>query len=78
MITQARVISLHWEEQQTAVQEATLEVEHPNGDRQLFVIPILRMTDRLTGEMKKRRGERHAGSEQGAASRGGDRQTSPE
>lgn len=54
MVTQATVISLHWEEQQTAIQEATLKVKHQNGDRQLFVIPILRMTDRLTGEMKKK------------------------
>ena len=49
-VTQAKVISLHWEERDTAIQEATLEVEHPNGDRQLFVIPVVRMTDRLTGE----------------------------
>ena len=53
MVIQAKVISLHWEEQRTAIQEATLEVEHENGDRQLFVIPILRMTDRLTGEMRQ-------------------------
>ena len=46
-IVMARVISLHWEEQKTAIQEATLEVEHENGDRQFFVIRILRMTDRL-------------------------------
>ncbi len=52
-VTQARVLSLHWEEQPTAVQEATLEVEHGNGDRQLFVLPILRMTDRLTDAVKK-------------------------
>ena len=55
MVIQAKVLSLHWEERPTATQEATLEVEHENGDRQLFVIQILRMTDRLTGEMKKRR-----------------------
>jgi hypothetical protein len=54
-VVQARVVSLHWEEQETAIQEATLEVEHSNGDRQLFVIPIVRMTDRMTGEMKKRK-----------------------
>jgi hypothetical protein len=52
MVTQSRVISLHWEEQPTAIQEATLEVQHENGDRQLFVIQVLRMTDRLKGEMK--------------------------
>lgn len=52
MTVTAIVISLHWEDRPTAIQEATLEVEHQNGDRQLFVIPILRMTDRLTGEMK--------------------------
>jgi hypothetical protein len=57
MVTQAKVISLHWEEKATAIQEATLEVEHPNGERQLFVIPILRMTDRLTGEMHAQRKE---------------------
>jgi hypothetical protein len=51
-VVQAKVIGLHWEEHATAVPEATLEVEHPNGDRQLFVIQILRMTDRLSGEMK--------------------------
>jgi hypothetical protein len=49
-----RVLSLHWEERETAIPEATLEVEHPNGDRQFFVIPITRMTDRITGQMKKR------------------------
>jgi hypothetical protein len=54
-IKQARVVSLHWEEQTWSSQEATLEVEHENGDRQLFVIPILRMTDRLKGEMKPKR-----------------------
>ena len=54
MVTQAKIISLHWEEKKEAVQEATLEVQFSNGDRQLFVIPILRMTDVLTGEMKKR------------------------
>ena len=48
----ARVVSLHWEEKGVAIQEATLEVEHADGVRQLFVIPIMRMTDRLTGEMK--------------------------
>jgi hypothetical protein len=53
MVSQAKVISLHWEERATAIQEATLEVEHPNGDRQLFVIQIIRMTDRIQGEMKK-------------------------
>jgi hypothetical protein len=51
-VKQARVVSLHWEDRDVANQEATLEVEHANGDRQLFVIPILRMTDRLNGEMK--------------------------
>lgn len=59
-IAWAKVISLHWEEQATAVQEATLEVEHENGDRQLFVIPIRRMTDRLTGEMKSKAGAKIA------------------
>jgi hypothetical protein len=54
-ITQAKVISLHWEEKVTAVSEATLEVEHANGDRQLFVIQVVRMTDRITGEIKDRR-----------------------
>jgi hypothetical protein len=53
MVTQAKVVSLHWEEQERAIQEATLEVEHGNGDRQLFVIQVLRMTNRLTGEMKR-------------------------
>jgi hypothetical protein len=52
VIDWARVLALHWEERTTAIVEATLEVEHRNGDRQLFVIPILRMTDRMTGEMK--------------------------
>ena len=55
-VTQGVVLRLHWEEKPTAIQEATLEVEHTNGDRQLFVIPILRMTDRLTGELKPVRG----------------------
>jgi len=47
MITWAKVISLHWEEKKEAIQEATLEVEHEDGKRQLFVIPILRMTDKI-------------------------------
>ena len=55
MVQQARVISLHWKECEHAIQEATLEVEHANGDRQLFVISILRMTDRIRGEMKPKR-----------------------
>ena len=63
MVTQARVIGLHWEDRDTAIQEATLEVEHPNGERQLFVIPILRMTDRLKGEMKPRKGTRRPSRE---------------
>jgi hypothetical protein len=50
MVVEAKVISLHWEEQACAVPEATLEVEHANGDRQLFVIAIVRMTDRLPGQ----------------------------
>jgi hypothetical protein len=54
-VEQARVVSLHWEDGDVASQEATMEVEHPNGDRQLFVIPILRMTDRIKGEMKPTR-----------------------
>jgi hypothetical protein len=58
MVTQARVLSLHWEEQEHAIQEATLEVQHDNGDRQLFVISILRMTDRIQGEMKPKRAKR--------------------
>ncbi len=53
MIAWGKVLSLHWEEKKTAIQEATLEVELPNGERQLFVIPILRMTDPLTGQVKK-------------------------
>lgn len=52
-VMQAKVISLHWDEKATSVSEATLEVEHENGDRQLFVIRVLRMTDRLTGELKR-------------------------
>jgi hypothetical protein len=48
-VVQARVISLHWEEAATAAPEATLEVEHANGDRQLFVVQIKRMTDRIKG-----------------------------
>ena len=59
MIVQAKVIGLHWEERDTATQEATLEVEHPTGERQLFVIQILRMTDKITGaRMKARKGTR--------------------
>ena len=58
MIAWAKVIGLHWEEQDTAIQEATLEVEHANGERQLFVIPILRMTDRLKGNMKPKSARR--------------------
>jgi hypothetical protein len=47
MVIAADVIRLHWEEKKTATQEATLEVRHANGDCQLFVIQILRMTDRM-------------------------------
>lgn len=47
MVIQAKVLNLHWSEKAEAVQEATLEVEHVDGERQLFVIPILRMTERI-------------------------------
>ena len=60
-VAQARVLSLHWEDTDVASQEATLEVEHPNGDRQLFVIPVLRMTDRLKGQMKPNRAKKGEG-----------------
>jgi hypothetical protein len=54
-VVMARVVSLHWEDRETAIQEATLEVEHENGERQLFVIPIVRMTNRLSSERDKSR-----------------------
>lgn len=53
-VIQAKVLSLHWIEKDTAIQEATLEVEHVDGHRQLFVIPVLRMTERLP---PRRRGD---------------------
>lgn len=52
----ARVIWLHWLEQRDAVQEATLEVEHLTGERQLFVVPVLRMTDRLPASAPRDKG----------------------
>ncbi len=51
-VIKARVVSLHWEENANASQEATLEVEHENGDRQMFVLPILRMTNRIKSERR--------------------------
>ena len=48
----AKVIALHWHDGERAIPEATLEVEHDNGDRQLFVIQVLRMTDRISGNLK--------------------------
>jgi len=56
-VIQARVVSLHWEEKSTATNEATLEVEFPNGDRQMFVIEIKRMTDRLTWNRRPKKKE---------------------
>lgn len=46
-VVQAKVLNLHWDEKDTAVQEATLEVMFENGDRQMFVVPIVRMTNRI-------------------------------
>jgi hypothetical protein len=46
-MTKAKVTNLHWDEKEHSVWEATLEVEHENGDVQMFVIPITRMTNRL-------------------------------
>ena len=36
----AKVVALHWEERDTAVQNGTLEVRHANGDGQYFVVSI--------------------------------------
>jgi hypothetical protein len=47
VITKAKVTNLHWDENETSVWEATLEVVHDNGDTQMFVIPISRMTNRI-------------------------------
>jgi hypothetical protein len=47
MMTKARVINLHWDDIAHSIQEATIEVEFPTGDTQLFVVPIVRMTNRL-------------------------------
>jgi hypothetical protein len=47
MIVQAKVVALHWEDLKVASQTATLEVEHSNGDRQYFVIQIVRMSERV-------------------------------
>jgi hypothetical protein len=47
MITKGLVLYLHWDEQNTATQEATLEIQHLNGDTQMFVIPVIRMTERI-------------------------------
>ncbi len=49
----ARVVALHFRDIETAVEQATLEVEHENGDKQLFVIQVLRMTDRITPDEQK-------------------------
>lgn len=47
MITKAKVLNIHWDETEHSVWEATLEAEHENGDIQMFVIPISRMTNRI-------------------------------
>lgn len=49
-VVSAPVISLHWEDNDTACPEATLEVEHTNGDKQFFVVAVLRMTNRIPPE----------------------------
>lgn len=46
-ITKAKVLNLHWDEKDTSVWEASLEVEHEDGSTQMFVIPIVRMTNRI-------------------------------
>ena len=46
-IINAKVLDLHWNEIDTSCTEATLEVEHSNGDRQYFVIDIVRMSNRI-------------------------------
>lgn len=45
-IIKGRILNLHWREEEYAAQEASIEVEHENGDIQMFVVPILRMTKR--------------------------------
>jgi len=47
MMTKARVINMHWDDVPHSIQEATIEVQFPNGDTQLFVVSIVRMTNRL-------------------------------
>jgi hypothetical protein len=49
-VVYAHVLHLHWDDRDSATTEATLEVEHENGDRQLFVVPILRMSERIAKE----------------------------
>jgi hypothetical protein len=48
MIEVAKVIRLHWEEKNTAIWQATLEVQFENGDIQMFVIPVTAMTNRIS------------------------------
>lgn len=58
MITKAKVLNLHWDEKETSVWEATLEVQHEDGDIQMFVIPITRMTNRMKHADSNSRGQR--------------------
>jgi len=52
-MVQAKVMNLHFDQKETAVQEATLEVMFENGDRQMFVVPILRMTEVIKAKPAK-------------------------
>ncbi len=50
MITKAKVLNIHWDEKATSVWEATLEAQHEDGTIQMFVIPIVRMTNRIKND----------------------------
>ena len=45
-IIKGKIVNLHWREEEYAAQEASIEVELDNGDIQMFVVPVLRMTRR--------------------------------
>jgi hypothetical protein len=58
MITKAKVLNIHWDEKETSVWEATLEAEHEDGSIQMFVIPIVRMTNRIKNADTNSNGQR--------------------
>lgn len=46
-IVKGKILNLHWREESYAANEASIEVELPNGDIQMFVVQVIRMTNRI-------------------------------